>query len=62
MEICTAVPPPCTLVAGQIDITTGDKGEKTPINEYQKQYDEQQIKYMKKRVAKLEYQLLPVPV
>ena len=31
------------------------------VNEYQKQYEEQQIKYMKKRAAKLGYQLLPVP-
>jgi transposase len=30
------------------------------VNEYQKQYEEQQIKYMKKRAAKLGYQLLPV--
>ncbi len=32
------------------------------INEYPKQYEEQQIKYMKKRAAKLGYQLLPGPV
>lgn len=31
------------------------------VNEYQKHYEEQQIKYMKKRAAKLGYQLLPVP-
>jgi hypothetical protein len=31
------------------------------VNEYQKQSEEQQIKYMKKRAAKLGYQLLPVP-
>lgn len=31
------------------------------VNEYQKQYEEQQIKYMKKRAAKLGYQLTPVP-
>jgi len=31
------------------------------VNEYQKQYQEQLIKYMKKRAAKLGYQLLPVP-
>jgi hypothetical protein len=31
------------------------------VNEYQKQYEEQQIKYMKKRAAKLGYQLMPVP-
>ncbi len=31
------------------------------VNEYQKQYEEQQIKYMRKRAAKLGYQLLPVP-
>ncbi len=31
------------------------------VNEYQKQYEEQQIKYMQKRAAKLGYQLLPVP-
>jgi transposase len=30
------------------------------VNEYQKQYEEQQIKYMKKRAAKLGYELLPV--
>ena len=31
------------------------------VNEYQKQYEEQQIRYMRKRAAKLGYQLLPVP-
>jgi transposase len=31
------------------------------VNEYQKQYEEQQLKYMRKRAAKLGYQLLPVP-
>jgi hypothetical protein len=31
------------------------------VNEYQKQYEEQQIKHMKKRAAKLGYQLMPVP-
>lgn len=31
------------------------------VNEYQKQYEEQQIKYMKKRAAKLGFQLVPVP-
>jgi hypothetical protein len=31
------------------------------VNEYQKQYEEQQIKYIKKRAAKLGYQLMPVP-
>ena len=31
------------------------------VNEYQKQYEEQQIKYMKKRAAKLGYQLVPAP-
>ena len=30
------------------------------VNEYQKQYEEQQIKYMKKRAAKLGYELVPV--
>jgi hypothetical protein len=30
------------------------------VNEYQKQYEEQQIKYMKKRAAKLGYELLSV--
>jgi transposase len=30
------------------------------VNEYQKQYEEQQIKYMKKRAAKLGYELTPV--
>jgi transposase len=29
------------------------------VNEYQKRYEEQQIKYMKKRAAKLGYQLIP---
>lgn len=32
------------------------------VNECQKQYEEQQIKYMKKRAAKLGYELLPVTV
>jgi hypothetical protein len=31
------------------------------VNEYQKRYEEQQIKYMKKRAAKLGYQLVPTP-
>ena len=31
------------------------------VNEYQKQYEEQQVRYMRKRAAKLGYQLLPVP-
>lgn len=31
------------------------------VNEYQKQYEAQQIKYMQKRAAKLGYQLTPVP-
>ena len=31
------------------------------VNQYQKQYEEQQIKYMKKRAAKLGYQLVPAP-
>jgi transposase len=30
------------------------------VNEYQKQYDEQQIKYMKKKAAKFGFQLIPV--
>jgi transposase len=29
------------------------------VNEYQKQYDEQQIKYMKKKAAKFGFQLIP---
>ena len=29
------------------------------VNEYQKKYEEQQVKYMKKRAAKLGYQLIP---
>jgi transposase len=29
------------------------------VNEYQKQYEEQQLKYMRKRAAKLGYQLVP---
>jgi transposase len=29
------------------------------VNEYQKQYEEQQIRYMKKRAAKLGYDLVP---
>jgi transposase len=29
------------------------------VNEYQKQYDEQQVKYMKKKAAKFGYQLVP---
>lgn len=31
------------------------------VNEYQKRYEEQQVKYMKKRAAKLGYQLVPAP-
>jgi hypothetical protein len=29
------------------------------VNEYQKQYEEQQVKYMKKKAAKLGFQLIP---
>jgi hypothetical protein len=29
------------------------------VNEYQKQYDAQQVKYMQKKAAKLGYQLVP---
>jgi len=29
------------------------------VNEYQKKYEEQQVKYMKKKAAKLGYQLVP---
>ena len=29
------------------------------VNEYQRQYEEQQVKYMRKRAAKLGYQLVP---
>ena len=29
------------------------------VNEYQKQYEEQQVKYMRKRAAKFGYQLIP---
>ena len=29
------------------------------VNEYQKRYEEQQLKYMRKRAAKLGYQLVP---
>ena len=31
------------------------------VNEYQKQYEAQQVKYMQKRAVKLGYQLVPVP-
>ena len=29
------------------------------VNEYQKQYEEQQVKYMQKKAAKLGFQLIP---
>ena len=29
------------------------------VNEYQKRYEEQQVKYMKKRAAKFGYRLVP---
>jgi len=29
------------------------------VNEYQKQYEAQQVKYMKKKAAKLGFQLIP---
>jgi hypothetical protein len=29
------------------------------VNEYQVKYEEQQVKYMKKKAAKLGYQLVP---
>lgn len=31
------------------------------VNDYQRRYEEQQIRYMQKRAAKLGYQLMPVP-
>jgi len=34
--------------------------EPLSLNEYQKRYEEQQVKYMKRRAAKLGYELLPV--
>jgi hypothetical protein len=33
--------------------------EPISLNEYQKQYEEQQIKYMKKKAAKFGFQLVP---
>ena len=33
--------------------------EKISVEEYEKQYKEQQLKYMRKKAAKLGYQLLP---
>jgi hypothetical protein len=38
---------------------------KISVNEYQQQYEEQQIKYMRKRAAKYEYELVdfaPAPL
>jgi hypothetical protein len=35
--------------------------EPLSVNQYQKQYEEQQIRYMKKRAAKLGYQLVLAP-
>jgi len=35
--------------------------EPLSVNEYEKKYKEQQIKYMKKKAAKLGYQLVPTP-
>ncbi|MFZ5886611.1 MAG: hypothetical protein ACOYYF_04000 [Chloroflexota bacterium] len=29
------------------------------VNEYQRQYDEQQVKYIKKKAAKVGFQLVP---
>ena len=34
--------------------------ESIDVTEYKKQYEEQQIKYVKKKAAKLGYQLVPV--
>src|SRR3990172_7069478 len=36
--------------------------EKISVEEYEKKYEEQQIKYMKKKAAKLGYQLVPIPI
>ena len=33
--------------------------ETISVNEYEKEYEEQQIKYMKKKAAKLGFQLVP---
>jgi hypothetical protein len=33
--------------------------ETISVNEYEKKYEEQQVKYLKKKVAKLGYQLVP---
>ena len=33
--------------------------EPLSVNEYQKQYEEQQIKYMRKKAAKFGFQLVP---
>jgi hypothetical protein len=40
-----------------------DKVEYEPLslNQYQKQYEDQQIRHMKKRAAKLGYQHMPAP-
>jgi hypothetical protein len=35
--------------------------EPLSVNQYQKQYEEQQIRYMRKRATKLGYQLVPAP-
>jgi hypothetical protein len=33
--------------------------ETISVNEYEKKYEEQQVKYMKKKAAKLGFQLVP---
>jgi hypothetical protein len=52
----TACPP-----EGHRDDVSLSKGQAHPlsVNEYQKKYEEQQIKYMKKKAAKFGYQLIP---
>ena len=39
---------------------TGVEYDPLSVNEYQAKYQEQQVKYMKKRAAKFGYQLIPV--
>jgi len=36
--------------------------ETISVEEYEKKYRDQQLKYMKKKAAKLGYQLVPIPI
>jgi hypothetical protein len=58
---CEAVSKPAHAIARVVYKMLKYKVEYDPlsVNEYQKQYDAQQVKYMKKKAARLGYELVP---